>query len=475
MNYFAVILSSTVIGAIITAFLNWIKNKKNNSLLYITKERKKWRKKIRCISLGIRKSCFNGNGERNIETYLIQLQLCINPYGKGKCAEYLSDGHIWEIIEQIRLAKNKTAFENDKSILLDYLALLLKYDWERSKEEVVGFQQYKGRGISFFIYLIANTLIYFVFLNIQNISFYLLQVVLTFVVYVVIFFLYADSINDIKKDRTRLPMVKEKETNKIFRSTILGYMLILLLQIIIIFYGYPEQIFREMSYVENNNTIYIYTKLNENYVSDFKTNIERDSGKDIVLCLNKEDFEKQGGSLKENKKEEAAKGVDNIKKYIKEGIKNSIFLWQLISLYLQLLIIPPLITTTEKRNNQYINEVEKIYYSRMCGMARSMEYIMEIIDILEKADDKKDPINKKIKRNNRKLKLQVIHSNLVELKKYINSEIIEKKKGIRSLSDLEYIQKQKDNLCNINSAIKQCKKNNRKITKLRKYIEKIIV
>ena len=119
------LLSGAGIGAIISAILVFLNNSKRNQIDYITKERAEWRKQLKIILEQLK-----DNEKRN--SALIQLKSQINPFGKNMDIKYskryyMRDGHIWDILDN-------NVIDYDKLSL--YIALLLKYDWERSKTEI---------------------------------------------------------------------------------------------------------------------------------------------------------------------------------------------------------------------------------------------------------------------------------------------------------------------------------------------------
>lgn len=123
------LLSGAGIGAILSAILVFINTSKKNKLDFITKERSEWRKDIQVILDDLGKV-----GKRS--EAIQRLKSRINPYGKNLTAEdedsfYLHDGHIWRLIKKIDISNTKQVEE-----LADYVRLLLKYDWERSKYEI---------------------------------------------------------------------------------------------------------------------------------------------------------------------------------------------------------------------------------------------------------------------------------------------------------------------------------------------------
>lgn len=137
----SVLLGSAVVSTIITAIFNQYNNRKNNSLKYITKERKAWREKIRSIAEKMQMCEFRGKGKKDIEKYLVELELNINSYGRGNIGSDKEDAYIWNEIDEIREVDNEEYFKRHKELLIYYISLMLKEDWDRSKNEVIGFSQ----------------------------------------------------------------------------------------------------------------------------------------------------------------------------------------------------------------------------------------------------------------------------------------------------------------------------------------------
>lgn len=129
-----IIFSSTVIVALITGIFSFISSKKQDALQYITAERKIWREEIRDIAKRI-----SNADKKNMKKILVELKVRLNPYGQYYSKEYSNDYHIWEVIHKL---ENKDTcddcYHKLRDLLVDYLALLLKYDWERSKDEAKG-------------------------------------------------------------------------------------------------------------------------------------------------------------------------------------------------------------------------------------------------------------------------------------------------------------------------------------------------
>ena len=129
-----VILTSTVIAAAISLLANVYTSRRTANLKYITEERQKWREEIRKIAEDI-VDC----PRDEIKKHLTKLKVRINANGKLKKGSYYEDSHIWKLIHDIENSNIcNECFEGKKEILINSLSLLLKYDWERQKREVLG-------------------------------------------------------------------------------------------------------------------------------------------------------------------------------------------------------------------------------------------------------------------------------------------------------------------------------------------------
>lgn len=130
-NILSTILASSVVAGIVSATVAYFQFHKSNKLVYITNERKEWRSDIRKIAVAIEAAATYDE----IRKPLVELKVRINAYGKHT-DDVNSDAHIWKVIGQLQ---NKEGdFEELKQLLILYLSMLLKRDWERSKEEIKG-------------------------------------------------------------------------------------------------------------------------------------------------------------------------------------------------------------------------------------------------------------------------------------------------------------------------------------------------
>lgn len=152
------LLSGAGIGAVLSAFLVFINNSKKNKLDFVTKERSEWRREIKSIIVDL----LSGNN-RNFAINRLKTQL--NPYGRNieenNYEFYMNDGHIWKLLDNFDYSSKNVI------ILAKYLELLLKYDWERSKNEVIF--DYQTLIIKLFrFFLLLFTIYSFLTLSLDN-------------------------------------------------------------------------------------------------------------------------------------------------------------------------------------------------------------------------------------------------------------------------------------------------------------------
>lgn len=132
--YWEIVLGSAVLSAIISGAIGIYTSGKKNKLEYITKERSKWRMEIRKCVENLR-----GASYKKTVGICDTLAARINAFGRRESRRFSDDAHIWEVIDEIESRKcEKKQLRQLQSILSEYLSLLLKWDWERAKKEVLG-------------------------------------------------------------------------------------------------------------------------------------------------------------------------------------------------------------------------------------------------------------------------------------------------------------------------------------------------
>lgn len=170
-----IILKSSLLAALISGLVSYLLANKNAKLHYITEERQKWRNNIRRISKRLQ-------GASYTETLklLAELKVLINAFGNSIYnKQYNRDSHIWDLIHDIEKAHcSKHLLRLKQNQLSEYLGLLLKNDWEKSKQEVKGDK-------FFFVSLASFCFSYFTFIakiykSNDNISLEILVIAIVF-------------------------------------------------------------------------------------------------------------------------------------------------------------------------------------------------------------------------------------------------------------------------------------------------------
>lgn len=149
------LLGSALITAIFSGMISYIISRREGRLQYITGERSAWRRQIRKIALKLEGASY----EKTLKA-LCELELRINAFGNDNDkGSYFNDVHIWKIINELEKEEpSEQVLALKQKQLIEYLSLLLKVDWERSKKEVRG---KKYNSVSYVIFLC--TAIYFIF------------------------------------------------------------------------------------------------------------------------------------------------------------------------------------------------------------------------------------------------------------------------------------------------------------------------
>lgn len=128
------VLSSGLIAAIVSAIVTLVTSRKKLSVEYVTGDRRQWREEIRKIA-----EALNGSSYAGTLKQLNKLKVRINAYGEYAVRSMHCDSHIWELIHEI---EEQPLFgeelQKKQRMMVQYLSLMLKYDWERCKNEVKG-------------------------------------------------------------------------------------------------------------------------------------------------------------------------------------------------------------------------------------------------------------------------------------------------------------------------------------------------
>ncbi|MGG4481237.1 hypothetical protein [Paenibacillus illinoisensis] len=136
----AAILSSSVIAAIISGVVAKRTNDKNMSLKYITEERANWRKTIKENTALLYSQIYSKDqDEGKIRELITHLIVSLNP------SENEDNNKLDIEIKNTLVAIEKGERDYKKlEHLRDCISVLMKHDWERSKNETKGFGDKKS-------------------------------------------------------------------------------------------------------------------------------------------------------------------------------------------------------------------------------------------------------------------------------------------------------------------------------------------
>ena len=179
-----IILGSTVIAAICSGIVSYIISKRQGNLQYITAERKEWREKIRNIAKKL-----DGASYYDTLDILTDLKVRINSFGNNVSERYDDDAHIWEVIKELEKKRiSDKVLRQMQEQLVEYLSLLLKMDWERSKREVKGNIHNVISGVSYLLIIIYfSTCVFLKNANDEYGEFELVTMIAFFCVLIIIF------------------------------------------------------------------------------------------------------------------------------------------------------------------------------------------------------------------------------------------------------------------------------------------------
>lgn len=127
VSFIATLFTSTVLAAAVSGFVAKKTNDKNMSLKYVTEERAKWREFIKASASKIYSG--NYNKDENKETVITHLIISLNPLLTSGDS---LDKEIRELLEKIEAGDNTP---ETRARFRYCVSTLLKYDWERSKNE----------------------------------------------------------------------------------------------------------------------------------------------------------------------------------------------------------------------------------------------------------------------------------------------------------------------------------------------------
>lgn len=439
----AILGSSTFVG-IITLMLNWAQNRKKNSLSYITEERKLWREKIREIAANISKCKYNGENENNIEQYLNQLEMNINPYGRTLPFDYLQDGHIWNTINEINESDSEEGFEQNKKLLLSYLSLMLKEDWERTKREVKGYSN-----AVFYIAIIglmgiAYSFFYMYILKLDNMEMFVLMQVIIISPIFLTKSLCIDELNNLIKNDNRGKfrdfLGREKKRIKAVISWVVIFLIYIGINLYIMEQVYPNMIAQQIFYYEDADSLNIYTRLDEKIWASFELDFESAIGKDVEIHKLEDWVYKAATSEK----------YDDI---LMRVIRKHVIVWGVIPMMLMIigLFFPFLVDsllTWDLNKSKF--EIDELKYRMRTTYAGDYDQICLFLNRI-------DLKNKEMEKENEDC-FDLIYRLLFKMKRAMKSELYELDENFSNMEEYERVKRLKKNIENIDNILREIKR-----------------
>jgi len=128
MASLSVLVSSAVVAAVIAGLVSLRSTARTIQAEYVTKERGKWRDRVRSLALKVHKAAAVGD-TACLSELLLELTLFLNP----------RDSMDAEILDLVRNLVAMKASEPPPPQFGERIALLLKHDWDRAKREAQPF------------------------------------------------------------------------------------------------------------------------------------------------------------------------------------------------------------------------------------------------------------------------------------------------------------------------------------------------
>lgn len=126
LSTFQIVLTSSVIAGVVSAFVATWTNQRKISIENITKERKDWRNKVREKSIAVHDALI-ARDDDELKKLKVEFSLILNPVES-------KDNDDIKIIECIKLPTEGSEVECSNEFTKK-VAYLLKHDWDRSKLE----------------------------------------------------------------------------------------------------------------------------------------------------------------------------------------------------------------------------------------------------------------------------------------------------------------------------------------------------
>lgn len=436
------LLGSSVLSVLITSLFNWVQNRRSNTKNYMAEEKKRRRDDIRDIIVGIDNSAYCGNGKRNIERYLVCLEMNINPYGRYQKYSYLLDSHLWIVIEEIRKADNEEVFNQKKKLLLGYLCLLLKDDWEKMKKEVSGYSNAICNIGLIGVTSIVYSLFYLYVLKLDDIM--ILLIMLFFncspLLFTKIYFI--DELDSVESNKKSISinaiMKRNKREKKIIRNYLIYIIVFLLVNLFMAAEVYPRMITENIVYEVKEDVTYIYTKLDSELWAQLDEQIHMSMEEKEVVIKDNQNILPDDNT---REKETDEKLITALKKSM-SSLNNLLVAWVAIIIMVQILFVLSTATKSKRiereiqRLSHNINIRDEELYGQLTKIIVRVDY-----DSVRSEESNKDYLG-------------LLYVVLEQLEAKLKKEVFDLEGDIGSVEMLEKVKSKKSCLNDVKSAIK---------------------
>jgi len=451
MNSILNILESSLIAGLVTFTFNVLLNRKKDTLSYITQERKMWREKIRELAEEIERCKFGGKGELDINIPLTKLKMNINTYGLASESDISHDSHIWQSIDLIAKVKSEDDFEREKEILLCYLSIMLKNDWERCKKEVKGDTVKIIAPVSIILMCVIIGLFYFVIFKRNNVIAF---VGYLFIINVASAYVMGKIFWDIKDERDKrevIGLTKEKRKRKSNKRIVLYLFILAVLYLFTNYLWFKPYIVKNVGkelYL-NSSTNELYVNLNRNCFDTLEDKIRLNTRKEIHI-VSKLDVRKMK-KCSDIDKELCQSIIDVLKEFT--GVYTMfLFLSNVLIMIAWEVLIGILISDKMKYENTVIQIRKDIEFS----ISSASEQLSKIILELKENKNADEIYIEKM--------IDLEYEILTDLLKFIEKKHYKKNLEKKGLADLKELIEYENKI----ALIKNCKKEMKYLKKTRK-------
>ena len=259
---------------------------------------------------------------------------------------------------------------------------------------------------------------------------------------------FIDELDIIEKNKKRMPIrlmiKKERKERRIVIEGALCIIIVIIFNIAIGEYFFPEKISQNMLYCKEKEQIFLYSGLDSNFVSDLQENLQILVDDEVVMVNNESELPVKPERNSENDK------------ILVKAIKNSIVFWNFI-INMIAILVPVLgmlfFIKQSDEDRKYTRAIDKVNLIERFEHENVFQQINGFMDRINYSD-------KKLKEANATY-LGIIYSFLNDIKVNLDYEINKNDMLYRNIDEYDDMVQKKDKLNKINEVMKQLRHINR--------------